>query len=147
MPRAVSESSQRARAELLAGPERTDAEIAALAGLSPSQVANARSRLVLAGLIQRKRQVVPRPPCLPRLPPMPAQLARGQCARPGANPDLWTSQSPADREVAIAICRRCPVREPCASWALTLPLADSAVYGAMTASERRRARQQLAAAS
>lgn len=74
--------------------------------------------------------------------PMPAELASGLCAAPGADPDLWASTRPSDRQRAKAVCGRCPVLGACRSWALAaLPDSDSATYAAMTAPERRRQRQ------
>ncbi|MFF3504579.1 WhiB family transcriptional regulator [Streptomyces sp. NPDC003247] len=47
-------------------------------------------------------------------------------------------EGPARRQIeqARAVCRRCPVRVPCASWALRNAERDG-VWGAMTAGERR----------
>jgi WhiB family redox-sensing transcriptional regulator len=36
----------------------------------------------------------------------------------GKDPELWHSTDPAETEVAVAVCRRCPVVADCRSWAL-----------------------------
>ncbi len=42
------------------------------------------------------------------------------------------------------MCKRCPVLEQCRAWAVMLPHGDTAIYGAMSTSERlrRRAKQK-----
>ena len=72
-------------------------------------------------------------------------LSAGLCAR-HPEPDLWSSKHPGDRVRAIAVCKRCPLRALCAEWALTLPVTDRAIYGAMWYAERLRARQGRQAA-
>jgi Transcription factor WhiB len=58
---------------------------------------------------------------VPRMPHPPEQLRQGLCARPGADPGLWASTQPTRRAYAITLCRACPVRAPCASYALAAP--------------------------
>ncbi|MFP1155540.1 WhiB family transcriptional regulator [Mycobacterium sherrisii] len=47
------------------------------------------------------------------------RLPRALCAT--HDPRLFDADDPADAAAAIAICRRCPEREPCASWCRALP--------------------------
>jgi hypothetical protein len=81
-----------------------------------------------------------RPPAAPhplRAPP----LQRGICAR-WPDPDVWHRTG--SRQLALELCKRCPVLQPCAAWASTAPATDQAVIGGTTPAERaqlRRARQ------
>lgn len=61
---------------------------------------------------------------LPVLPPQPEALRHGACAT-SADPDIWASNHPTERALAIRICRSCPVRAACLAWALTLPPGDN----------------------
>jgi DNA-binding transcriptional MocR family regulator len=134
---------QRARAALLAGPERSNRAIAALAGTSTTTVARARRLLAQAGLISGRagRTPVPAIPALPGRPRLDGALCASH-PRPG----LWTSPRHADRAEAIQVCRQCPARLPCAQWALSLPSTVTGIYGGMMTSERVKARRELAAA-
>jgi hypothetical protein len=126
----------RARAELLAGPHRQDREIARAADCHKVTVGRARRQLEAEGLIPVRGR--PRPPDwhAPALPVMPPELADGLCTR-HPEPDLWSSREPADRAVALRVCRACPVLAVCASWSLSLPASDSTVWGGLTAGQRR----------
>jgi hypothetical protein len=135
---------ERARAELLRDPARTNQAIAELVGASRGTVARARQQLASAGLILgRTGHRVPTP-AIPQLPSRPA-LDGALCAT-APDPSLWASSHHADRQAAIAVCLACPVRAECASWSLSLPRADTAIYGGMTTTERIAARHQLAEA-
>jgi hypothetical protein len=83
----------------------------------------------------------------PGLPPMPEELADGALCARHPEPDLWTSRLPSDRARAQLICQRCPVKALCAAWSLSLPAADTAVWGGMGASQRVARKRQRAAAS
>jgi hypothetical protein len=81
------------------------------------------------------------------LPPMPEAMADGLCAS-HPQPDLWTSSDAADRRQAQAVCRQCPVRQPCADWATAnIRVMDTTIYGGMNAAERVRARREAARAA
>jgi Transcription factor WhiB len=137
--------SELIRRELLADPERPNKVIAELAGVSATTVSRTRHQLAEAGLISGRggRTPIPAIPVLPLRPALDGAL----CAQPGADPGLWTSPRPADRQAAIATCWRCPALDACRSWALSLPTTDTAIWGAMTSSERVAARRELASAS
>ena len=139
-------AAQRARAALLADPARANQAIAELVGASRGTVARARQQLASAGLILgRTGHRVPAP-AIPALPQRPV-LTGARCATGDHDPGLWTSpRYHADRAEAIKVCRQCPARLPCAQWALSLPTTVTGVYGAMTASERVKAKRGLAAA-
>jgi hypothetical protein len=83
-----------------------------------------------------------RPPAAPypqRQPP----LAAGICAH-HSDPDIWHRTSSGSRQLALALCQRCPVLDPCRAWACTAPATDAAVIGGLTPADRaqlRRARQ------
>ena len=160
-------ASQRAEAELLADPARSNLIISDLASVHVTTVLKARRALEAAGAIpvldrwERRRrpgsgkggQYMPQTGAddgdldrYTELPPQPASLARGLCATGVYPADWWhPGRGGSDRgQRAIAICRRCPALDDCASWALSLPRGtDYAVYGAMTAAERHK-RQRAA---
>lgn len=52
------------------------------------------------------------------------------------DPELWFSRSSTDRELAIALCRQCPLQQPCAQYALD-NRGLSGVWGGTTAADRR----------
>lgn len=82
-------------------------------------------------------------PVLSRLPAQPRELAEaGLCAR-HPHPEWWTSDRADEREAAATVCGWCPVLARCRSWALGLPSADNAVYGATDSRARREMRQAL----
>jgi Transcription factor WhiB len=81
-----------------------------------------------------------RPPSLPS-PQRAPHLASGICAR-WPDPDVWHRTG--SRDLALALCARCPVLAPCRAWASTAPATDAAVIGGTTPADRsalRRARQ------
>jgi hypothetical protein len=87
-----------------------------------------------------------RPPVSPPVPRQPPDLRRGLCV---GHPDLhiWSPRTAAEQEAALAICRACPVLEPCRAYALSLRTLDDldVILGGLTAAERaaiRRARQR-----
>lgn len=59
------------------------------------------------------------------------------CAQPHHDPDLWNSSAPAARQEAKAICRRCPLMQACADYAITNN-EPRGTWGGLTAPERRR---------
>jgi len=67
----------------------------------------------------------------------------GRCA--GFDPELFFPERGQDAGPAKALCRECPVRSQCLSWAI-----DSGqkygIWGGMTESQRRRLRRPVAAA-
>jgi hypothetical protein len=65
----------------------------------------------------------------------PAFLTLGTPACRPTDIPLFDSRTPADEEAAVAICHRCPLRQPCATYALADP--DSAgTWGGLTAEVR-----------
>ena len=134
-----------ARRELLANPARLNTEIAKVTGVSAGTVARERHRLGLAGLISGRigrTQLPVIPAALPERP----RLDGAACASGRHDPGLWTSPRQAERAEAIRVCRSCPVLDACRHWALALPSSDSAIWAAMTHTERIAARRELAAA-
>jgi hypothetical protein len=90
------------------------------------------------------------PPSILELPVIPAAIwAEGQCTRPDLPPHLrriWTSDDPAERELARKACRCCSVSMLCLDWALrAVPLDDSAIYGGTGRAARRRMRSRAPA--
>jgi len=88
----------------------------------------------------RNRQPA-RPPSLPARQRAPL-LQSGICAS-WPDPDVWHRTG--SRDLALALCQRCPVLAPCAAWATTAPPDDPAVIGGTTPAQRsavRRARQR-----
>lgn len=63
------------------------------------------------------------------LPDLPGAL----CAQ--VDPELWFPERGESSEEAKAICRRCPERLPCLSWALEAN-EEFGVWGGLTAEER-----------
>jgi WhiB family redox-sensing transcriptional regulator len=71
---------------------------------------------------------------------MPPDLAaRGRCAQPGADPELWFT--PGREKRAAAACRACPVIDGCAEWAAACRPAFG-VWAGMTPAERNRRRRE-----
>lgn len=54
---------------------------------------------------------------------------------PGGMSDLFFSEEPADIELSMSICRRCPVRDECLLQALERP-EEHGIWGGMTAEQR-----------
>ncbi|MBL1107375.1 WhiB family transcriptional regulator [Streptomyces sp. 5-8] len=52
------------------------------------------------------------------------------------DPDLWFSKSSTERALAQALCRECPLQQPCAQYALDNPELRG-VWGGTTAADRR----------
>jgi hypothetical protein len=76
----------------------------------------------------------------PRLPVAPAgrpppELRHGLCARPGADPAIWASSHPGERDRAVALCLACPARLPCREY--SLQLGDRLIWGGLSAPQRR----------
>lgn len=162
-------ASQRAGAELLADPARSNLIISDLASCHVTTVLKVRRQLEASGAIpavdrwerrrrpgsgkgsQRQQRTGPAESDLDRhitlTPPQPPSMRSGLCVTGGHPPDLWhPGRGGGDRgQQAIAICRRCPALDDCAAWSLNLTSKDRAIYGGMTASERHRKRQQLPA--
>jgi hypothetical protein len=63
-------------------------------------------------------------------------LRQGICATGALPARYWTSGDRVAREAARLACSTCPVLAACASWSLSLPGTDAAIYGAMTVRER-----------
>ena len=65
----------------------------------------------------------------------------GLCRQSGAHPEWWWPESPEDRNgvYALAICDRCPVRQPCGQHAITFP-EEYGIWGGTLPESRRRAR-------
>ncbi len=60
------------------------------------------------------------------------------CAK--TDPDLWFSPGAVEHREAKRICRDCPVRSQCLSYAIEAPV-DHGVWGGLTERERRRRRR------
>ena len=71
-------------------------------------------------------------------PPDQDWRALGLCA--GSDPDLWFSVGAFEHKQAKMICRRCPVRRQCLTYAMDEPV-DHGIWGGMTERERRRHRR------
>ncbi|OKH91469.1 WhiB family transcriptional regulator [Streptomyces uncialis] len=73
---------------------------------------------------------------------VPFDTSRAVCAT--TDPDLWYADTPAEQQEAADICRAtCPLLRACAEYALTTRQ-QHGVWGGMTRSDRRPARQTLA---
>lgn len=77
--------------------------------------------------------------------PVPDQTwrARAACAAPDVDPELFhpiARGNPAARQVGAAktVCRRCPVVDPCRTWALAV--LEDGIAGGLTEDERRQVR-------
>ena len=158
-------AGERAQAELLADPARSNLIIADLADCHAETVIKARRELERLGAIpvvgrwQRRRrpgsgrgdQYAARTgrtdgglERFTELPPQPASMAQGLCVS-HADPDLWNSGLiPARRKQAIAICLTpCPALADCREWSLCLPTTEKfAVYGGLSSVARIRLRKQ-----
>ncbi len=60
------------------------------------------------------------------------------CAK--TDPDLWFSPGAVEHRQAKRICRECPVRSQCLSYAIEAPV-DHGVWGGLTERERRHQRR------
>jgi len=69
--------------------------------------------------------------------------AEANCS--GFDPDLWFAPGALEHKEAKRICRACPVRRECLSYALETPV-DHGVWGGMTERERRSFRRRQEAA-
>lgn len=65
--------------------------------------------------------------------------AFASCA--ASDPDLFFSVGARDSKLAKNICKQCPVRVECLSYAMDLPI-DHGTWGGMTERERRRCRRK-----
>lgn len=65
--------------------------------------------------------------------------AYGLCSQ--SDPDLWFAVGAMEHKAAKTICRKCPVRAQCLSYAMDEPV-DHGIWGGLTERERRRARRQ-----
>jgi WhiB family redox-sensing transcriptional regulator len=70
--------------------------------------------------------------------------AEANCS--GFDPDLWFAPGALEHKEAKRICRSCPVRRECLSYALETPV-DHGVWGGMTERERRSFRRRQEAAT
>lgn len=64
--------------------------------------------------------------------------AGGLCAE--SDPDLWFAVGAMEHKAAKSICRKCPVRAECLSYAMDAPI-DHGIWGGLTERERRKARR------
>jgi len=64
------------------------------------------------------------------------------CGKPGADPELWLSNSPLLREAAKHVCGTCPVLADCREWAIGGGHLAAGVLGGMTPVERIRERRR-----
>lgn len=69
--------------------------------------------------------------------------ALAKCAQ--TDPDLWFAVGAREHKLAKRICRSCPVRRDCLSYAMDAPI-DHGIWGGMTERERKRYRRQAGAA-
>lgn len=60
-----------------------------------------------------------------------------QAACAGLPTRYFFSDNPDDMNLALAVCRPCPVRDDCAAYALAIPILDG-VWGGLTEADRRR---------
>ncbi len=67
--------------------------------------------------------------------------AHASCA--GMDPDLFFAAGAIEHKLAKRICRGCPVRRQCLSYAMDAPI-DHGVWGGLTERERRRYRRRAA---
>jgi hypothetical protein len=132
--------ADRCRLILLDDYTLTNAEVALRARVDRALVKRVRYQLVSVGALPPSRVVEKRGPVFKDLPRPPWMLTQGSCVAGGHDPDLWHSDVPAERERAKAICRGCPVIEPCTTWSLSLPSRDLAIYGGLSAADRERER-------
>jgi WhiB family redox-sensing transcriptional regulator len=65
--------------------------------------------------------------------------AEGLCAK--SDPDLFFAVGAIEHKQAKRICRSCPVREQCLTYAMDSPV-DHGIWGGLTERERRRWRRQ-----
>jgi hypothetical protein len=131
-----------ARSALLDDATRSNVEIAAALGITPDQVGGVRRSLVDLGAILPQRVSRPSFPQHVPMPRSPHILQQGHCVG-HPHPGWWTSDDPAERELAIQVCQSCHVAAPCLDWALhAVPSQDTAIYGGTTASQRRRLRAE-----
>ena len=67
----------------------------------------------------------------------------GSCA--SMDPDLFFSVGATEHKIAKKVCRNCPVRGECLTYAMDAPI-DHGIWGGMTERERRRYRRQAGTA-
>lgn len=65
--------------------------------------------------------------------------ANALCSK--TDPDLWFAVGALEHKVAKSICRKCPVRADCLSYAMEAPV-DHGIWGGFTERERRRHRRR-----
>lgn len=70
--------------------------------------------------------------------------AHAECGR--VDPDLFFAPGAREHKIAKSICRECPVRAQCLSYAMEKVI-DHGIWGGLTERERRRRRRENAAAS
>ena len=76
------------------------------------------------------------PPAIPAFPAAP-DFSKGLCTHvPASQRTWWTSNETALREAARSICEVCPILFQCAEYSLSLPVHDTAIYGAMSTHQR-----------
>lgn len=73
-------------------------------------------------------------------PPLPRADEAFPCAGPDVDRELFFEENnPARIDSAKAYCRRCPFRDACLNWALTV--GEQGIWGATTADERKALRR------
>ena len=65
--------------------------------------------------------------------------AKASCAR--TDPELWFAVGALEHKRAKLICRECPVRKQCLSYAMDAPVGHG-IWGGLTERERRRYRRE-----
>ncbi|HEY1178254.1 MAG TPA: WhiB family transcriptional regulator [Phytomonospora sp.] len=89
--------------------------------------------------LHEPRTVTPRP----QLDTEPAQSWRDDalCAQIGPNDELWMPGKGGSTSRAVAVCRRCPVIDACADYALNHPQHLDGVFGGLTVNQRKAIRR------
>jgi WhiB family redox-sensing transcriptional regulator len=59
------------------------------------------------------------------------------------DPNLWFSPGALEHKEAKRVCRQCPVRRDCLTYAMDMPV-DHGIWGGLTERERRRQRRKAA---
>ncbi len=96
--------------------------------------------------VRRRRYPESSPSVIPDLPDS-VFLVNGLCSDPRTVARVgfvWTSSIEADRRLARALCRSCPVSVLCMEWSLHLPAWDPAIYAGLSGPQRRRLRRTAA---
>jgi WhiB family redox-sensing transcriptional regulator len=62
----------------------------------------------------------------------------------GGNAELWFAVGALEHKQAKMICRQCPVRSECLTYAMEAPV-DHGIWGGLTERERRRTRRRASA--